>query len=62
MKRVLREAAARAGWSQTMPGAGKGRGRGLAFHFSHRGYIAQVAEVSVSKDGELRVDRVTVVS
>ncbi|RTL21712.1 MAG: xanthine dehydrogenase family protein molybdopterin-binding subunit [Burkholderiales bacterium] len=62
MKRVLREAAARAGWSQPLPGAGKGRGRGIAFHFSHRGYIAQVAEVTVSKDGELRVDRVTVVS
>jgi isoquinoline 1-oxidoreductase beta subunit len=29
----------------------------MAFHFSHRGYIAQVAEVTVSKDGQLKVDR-----
>ncbi|MDO8539093.1 MAG: molybdopterin-dependent oxidoreductase [Opitutaceae bacterium] len=29
----------------------------MAFHFSHSGYIAQVAEVTVSQQGELKVDR-----
>ncbi|WP_457418137.1 molybdopterin cofactor-binding domain-containing protein [Roseateles sp. P5_E7] len=63
MRRVLQEAAKRAGWGGTpLPNQVKGRGRGIAFHFSHRGYIAQVAEVTVSRDGELKVDRVTVVS
>ncbi|MCE4553620.1 xanthine dehydrogenase family protein molybdopterin-binding subunit [Roseateles cellulosilyticus] len=60
MRRVLQEAAQRAGWGgKPLP---KGRGRGIAFQFSHRGYVAQVAEVTVSRDGELKVDRVTVVS
>ena len=40
----------------------KGQGQGIAFHFSHRGYIAEVAEVTVSKDGQLKVDRVVVVT
>jgi isoquinoline 1-oxidoreductase subunit beta len=58
MKRVLRTAAERADWGkQRLP---KGRGQGIAFHFSHRGYVAQVAEVTVSKAGQLRVDRVVV--
>ncbi|WP_298236201.1 molybdopterin cofactor-binding domain-containing protein [uncultured Azohydromonas sp.] len=60
MKGVLREVAARAGWGRTK--FERGRGQGIAFHFSHRGYIAQVAEVTVSKSGELKVDRVVVVS
>jgi isoquinoline 1-oxidoreductase beta subunit len=38
----------------------RGQGQGLAFHFSHRGYIAQVAEVTVSTEGKLKVDRVVV--
>jgi isoquinoline 1-oxidoreductase beta subunit len=60
MKHVLREVAAKAGWGQKKwP---RGQGQGIAFHFSHRGYIAQVAEVTVSKAGELKVDRVVVVS
>lgn len=60
MKRVLQEVAERAGWGRrSWP---RGQGQGVAFHFSHRGYIAQVAEVTVSKAGELKVDRVVVVS
>ena len=60
MKHVLREVAVQAGWGlRKFP---RGQGQGLAFHFSHRGYIAQVAEVTVSKAGELKVDRVVVVS
>lgn len=60
MKRVLKAVAAKAGWgNRKFP---RGKGQGIAFHFSHRGYIAQVAEVTVSKKGELKVDRVVVVT
>jgi isoquinoline 1-oxidoreductase beta subunit len=60
MKHVLREVAVKAGWGERkLP---RGQGQGIAFHFSHRGYIAEVAEVTVSKAGELKVDRVVVVS
>ncbi len=60
MRKVLQMAADKAGWGQRkLP---RGQGQGMAFHFSHRGYIAEVAEVSVSRQGELRVERVVVVS
>ncbi|WP_404425039.1 molybdopterin cofactor-binding domain-containing protein [Nibricoccus sp. IMCC34717] len=52
---VLKLVAEKAGWGRLLP---RGRGLGLAFHFSHMGYVAQVAEVSVSKEGALRVERV----
>ncbi len=58
MKGVLKLAAEKAGWGKKK--FEKGRGAGIAFHFSHRGYFAQVAEVTVSKDGQLKVDRVVV--
>jgi len=38
----------------------KGHGLGLAFHFSHAGHIAEVAEVSVDASKNLTVHRVTV--
>jgi isoquinoline 1-oxidoreductase beta subunit len=58
MKHVLQHVAEKAEWGRkTFP---RGQGQGIAFHFSHRGYIAQVAEVTVSKDGRLKVDRVVV--
>ena len=55
MRRVVREAAERAGWGRALP---RGRGMGLGYYFSHQGYIAEVAEVTVSNAGALRVDRV----
>jgi isoquinoline 1-oxidoreductase beta subunit len=55
MKGVLELVAEKAGWGKKLP---KGQGQGIACHFSHRGYVAQVAEVTVSKDGTLKVDRV----
>jgi len=55
MRNVLTFAAEKAGWGKRQ--FAKGSGAGLAFHFSHRGYFAQVAEVTVSKDGQLKVDR-----
>ena len=58
MRHVLQEVAQRAGWGKrSFP---RGQGQGIAFHFSHRGYVAQVAEVTVSRDGKLKVDRVVV--
>ncbi|MCD2518538.1 molybdopterin-dependent oxidoreductase [Massilia sp. G4R7] len=58
MKKVLQVAAEGAGWGKKT--FARGQGQGIAFHFSHRGYVAQVAEVTVSKDGKLKVDRVVV--
>lgn len=56
MKGVVRLAAEKAGWGRKLP---KGEGLGVAFHFSHSGYVAMVAEVAVAKDGTLKVHRVT---
>lgn len=56
MKGVLRLAAEKSGWGKKLP---RGSGQGVAFHFSHRGYVAEVAEVSVAPDGTLKVHRVT---
>ena len=52
---VLKLVAEKAGWSKP---AAKGIGRGIAVHESFGSYVAQVAEVSVEKDGHLRVHRV----
>jgi isoquinoline 1-oxidoreductase beta subunit len=52
---VLQLAAGKAGWGKRFE---KGRGAGIAFHFSHQGYVAYVAEVTVSQAGALKVDRV----
>lgn len=54
MRGVLQAVAEKAQWGRQLP---RGRGQGVAFHFSHRGYFAQVAEVAVSRSGELKVDR-----
>jgi isoquinoline 1-oxidoreductase beta subunit len=60
MRNVLHAVAEKSGWGKrTFP---RGQGQGIAFHFSHRGYIAEVADVTVSRDGKLKVDRVVVVS
>jgi isoquinoline 1-oxidoreductase beta subunit len=54
-KAVLQLAAERVGWGQPLP---KGSGRGVSIQFVFGTYIAQVAEVDVSKDGGVRVRRV----
>jgi len=55
---VLELAAEKSGWGkQQLP---RGSGMGIAFYFSHRGHFAEVAKVSVSKKGELRIEKVWV--
>ena len=54
---VLKLAAEKAGWDKPLP---KGRGRGVAVHESFGSYVAQVAEVTVRKGGQFRVDRVVI--
>ncbi|MGA7868720.1 MAG: molybdopterin cofactor-binding domain-containing protein, partial [Stellaceae bacterium] len=54
-KAVLDLAAEKAGWGQPLP---KGVGRGVSVQFAFATYMAQIAEVEVSKDGAVRVRRV----
>jgi isoquinoline 1-oxidoreductase beta subunit len=54
-KGVLDLAADKAGWGRALP---KGSGRGVSLQFVFGSYLAQVAEVEVSKDGAVRVRRV----
>lgn len=60
MKAVLQLVAERSGWRKTaLP---KGRALGVACHFSHMGYFAEVADVGVSGDNRVKVHKVWVVA
>jgi isoquinoline 1-oxidoreductase beta subunit len=52
---VLKLAADKAGYGEKMPA---GKGRGIAVHESFKTYVAMVADVSVSKEGVVKVDRI----
>jgi isoquinoline 1-oxidoreductase beta subunit len=54
-KAVLELAAQKAGWGKPLP---KGVGRGVSVQHAFATYMAQVAEVEVSRDGTVRVRRV----
>jgi isoquinoline 1-oxidoreductase beta subunit len=56
---VLKLAAEKANWGSPLKAApGERRGRGVAVHESFNSFVAHVAEVTIKKDGTIRVDRV----
>jgi isoquinoline 1-oxidoreductase beta subunit len=56
---VLNLAVDKAGWGKPLrPVAGRKMGRGVSTQFAFGSYMAQVAEVSVGADGDVRVHRV----
>ncbi len=61
MRRVLETLRDRSGWTTSMRTRKAGQGAGVAFHFSHRGYFAEVANVTVHASGTLKIDKVWVV-
>lgn len=59
LKAVLQRAAQEAGWGTPLQApAGRRAGRGVSAQFVFGSYMAQVAEVSVDAEGEVRVHRV----
>jgi len=54
---VLKLAAEKAGWGKPLPA---GRARGIALMEGYDSYLAEVAEVSLNKDGSVKVHKVTV--
>ena len=57
LRRVVETAAKAAGWGRKLP---KGRGLGIAAHYSFVSYVAAVVEVAVDKEGVVTIPRVDI--
>ena len=57
LRRVVETAAREAGWGKSLP---KGRGLGIAAHYSFVSYIAAVVEVAVDDKGAVTIPRVDI--